>query len=88
MRALARIPRDGRWVLIQGDLARQLLPVLSEHRAGVAERPCPPEGNLPPPKPGEENYGRSEIEGRPLLWRSRRGEHFTSVWVCEERKKR
>ena len=92
-RALARVPPDGRWVLLHGDLARQLLPVLTEHRAGKVDRPEIP-GEAPvPAAPGAENWGRSEVEGRALLWKSRTarrtvGSHlgvYVSLWVREAR---
>jgi hypothetical protein len=69
-RALRRIPPDGRWVHLHGDLARGLLPLLRRHRGAPVERPALP-GEAQAGAAPEEEWGRSTVEGLVLVWCAR-----------------
>lgn len=62
--ALRRIPTDGRWVVLQGDLARALLP----HLPRCGERPAIPSDLTQPQEDGDLFWGLGQVESRRLRW--------------------
>lgn len=62
--ALRRIPPDGRWVVLHGDLAKALLP----HLPRGGERPTLPSGLTQPQEGADLSWGEGDVEGRRLRW--------------------
>lgn len=62
--ALCRIPADGRWVVLQGALARALLP----HLPRGGERPAIPSDLTQPQEDGDLFWGLGRVGPRCLRW--------------------